>query len=90
MIGNVIKAIRLEAKLSQDALADAITDELSGRTLPPTFVTKQAISLMETGKMKPNALMFEWLAYNSKSCMVKKLARRVLSELSEFHGEGIA
>ena len=90
MIGDTIKQFRKEHGLSMDALATAISDELRERTLPPQSMTKQAISLMERGEMKPNALMFEWLAENAKSDMVAVFAKTVMHELNEYHGEGIA
>ena len=90
MIGDTIKQFRKANSLSMDALATAISDELRERTLPPQFVTKQSVSLWETGKMQPNALMFEWLADNAKSGLVTLFAVEVMSELNRFHGEGIA
>ena len=90
MIGDTIKQFRKANSLSMDALATAISDELRERTLPPTFVTKQSVSLWETGKMQPNALMFEWLADNAKSDMVAVFAKAVTDELNVFHGEGVA
>ena len=90
MIGDTIKQFRKANSLSMDALASMISDELRERTLPPTFVTKQSISLWETGKMQPNALMFEWLADNAKSDLVIMFAKMVMHELNQFHGEGVA
>jgi len=90
MVSEVIRKFRKTHNLTMDALATAISDELRERTLPPTFVTKQSVSLWETGKMQPNALMFEWLADNAKSDMVAVFAKAVMDELNVFHGEGVA
>ena len=90
MVSDTVKNFRKTHGLSMDALASAISDELRERTLPPQFVTKQSVSLWETGKMTPNALMFEWLADNAKSDMVAVFAKTVTDELNVFHGEGVA
>ena len=90
MVSDIIKEFRETHSFSMDALAGELTEELSERKLPPQFITKQAISLMERGEMKPNALMWEWLAENAKSDLIRILSRRVLKELCQFHGEGVA
>jgi transcriptional regulator with XRE-family HTH domain len=81
MFGEQVKAWREAEGISQGKLAEECTRELEIRNIEPRKLTKQWISLWETGKATPHPLTLEWLIQNAKNERVQRFARFALDIL---------
>lgn len=85
--GDVIHQYKRDHRLTDEQIADLITEELQRRDAPPRSVARTTVLNWREGLYNVNVFMMEWLAENAENEVIKALAGDVIGAMAA-NGDG--